>query len=186
MGGVATSIAFHDTVFPNPIKLDDPDTHLFKEILRQHAIVPPRRIVWPWPQIESRPYEAVEFIQTQPMATVVQTQVPANCRRYLQRTLRIVLAGRRMSDWRDYRMNLTGLIVGREHDRAGTIFTRLVSATIRIPAPQKSVADDKTWFWLRKTHLEITPYSALEIAAIVSSSSSPTTRISRSLRLSAS
>lgn len=84
-----------------------------------------------------------------------------------------------------YRADVTIRLTGRgDNDRARAILSTFDIATVVFSAPKKTIANDETRPWNRQRHFGSTPYSAVSMEAIVSSSNSPTIRISRSRRFS--
>lgn len=179
--GTALIVAADNPGLARLLKLQNPSAQLLEQSRRQHSIGV--TAVGTRSNIVAGPKEPVQFIKAQPMPAAVEVKGPAHCRRNLDR--RGIVRWRAMGNRCDYGVDVTVRIAWRsDNDRAGAILRAFDTAPVMFGTPKKTIANDKTWPWNRQRHFGSTPYSADSMEAIVSSSRSPTVRISRSRRFS--
>ncbi len=178
---VASIIAAGDSGFAGPLKLQNSVPQLIEQGWRKHSIGV--TAVGARSNIVARPKEAVQLVKAYPVPAFIEAESSANHRRNLDRCC--LVGWWAMGDRSDNGADVAIRVRRRGNDdRARTILCAFDFAGEAFGTPKKIIANDQTRFRKRQAHFGSTPYSADSIEAMVSSSSSPTIRISRSRRFS--
>jgi hypothetical protein len=129
---------------PDGIKRHDalPDTLI--KLPRQHAISKSTRLSRYGPEIESRPFEPVQFRDDDPGTLAVEAQVVLDLPRYFDPLSRIFGWAVGNGDNSDFDFIVPG--IRRDNYRARTVLPALVLPLVGLMGPEKRKRNDKAGF----------------------------------------